>query len=376
MTVIAGFTIEGHPMLVGDLLISGPNPSGNNVQIPTVGETSQYYDGLECTVLRLEQKIVVIGDNLIISWAGSRIAALTVLRDLVEYGKHSEITYEFLKDYLDNIENIIGSLDLSIVGHLLASPKVVYRVSCNHSVHMSNKLGEIRLSGSGQERLLEYLEQIPVYNSHVYGNLNEFEVAILNAIGLNAFLLQDELYQPSDVFMHSLNYYYGGGYEIGCFLGNKAIKIGDVSHVYWEAKIEGDNVIISMPLKIMKNYYIDDILYILSMEPKFKTQDDERAVGTLNKKLYLVPSLFRNVEKKDIENHKLPNLNSFWTSHNIIITFPDGRKRIDSQIYKHPKLDGPFRIEEDQEGFSFNFEPGFFEGIRASVLSIWERLNK
>src|SRR5687767_13267623 len=71
MTLIARYTIENHPFLIGDVLLSGKEEVGRYLNLPTVGDTRPVYpEGSGFVIAGLRQKISVLAENLVVGWAG------------------------------------------------------------------------------------------------------------------------------------------------------------------------------------------------------------------------------------------------------------------------------------------------------------------
>ena len=66
MTVIAGFIAEGSPILMGDLLISGPEAPGRPLHLPTVRDFSAVFpEGSAFVPISTRQKIALVSNELL-----------------------------------------------------------------------------------------------------------------------------------------------------------------------------------------------------------------------------------------------------------------------------------------------------------------------
>jgi hypothetical protein len=82
MTAVAGLEINNYPLLVGDLLLSGPNES-TGFSVPTVDDLSTVFPaGSGFTPSGLSQKITLISEDVMIAWAGNKLAASYVIKEL------------------------------------------------------------------------------------------------------------------------------------------------------------------------------------------------------------------------------------------------------------------------------------------------------
>lgn len=98
MTLVASLVVDKFPLLVGDLLTSGPE-TGDEIYIPTTGShTGVFPAGSGWTIRVLVQKIAVVGDNLIVGWSGPRFAAKTLIKELIAQNSSKPFTFELLRD--------------------------------------------------------------------------------------------------------------------------------------------------------------------------------------------------------------------------------------------------------------------------------------
>ena len=104
MTVIAGFAVEGLPILMGDLLVSGPESPGRSVNIPSIGDARIVFpEGSGFIPTGVRQKVNLISNNLVIAWANNRLAAQTIIKDLLEEDRKKSFTYDRLQGYFESL---------------------------------------------------------------------------------------------------------------------------------------------------------------------------------------------------------------------------------------------------------------------------------
>ena len=83
MTLIARLAINDFPMLVGDLLLSGPSVPDTQDDVPTTENLTAIFPAGSTYVPRgLRQKIAVVADNLVVGWTGRLITAQEVIAEL------------------------------------------------------------------------------------------------------------------------------------------------------------------------------------------------------------------------------------------------------------------------------------------------------
>lgn len=95
MTAVARLTINNFPVLIGDLLLSNEELDKKVIHLPTVGShTIVFPTGSGFTISGLRQKLTVIGDNLTVGWAGNRLAAKAIVKELIEINQSSPSPYQ------------------------------------------------------------------------------------------------------------------------------------------------------------------------------------------------------------------------------------------------------------------------------------------
>jgi hypothetical protein len=99
MTAVLRSFVSNWPIMLGDLLLSGPEQQ-NPVHVPTVADITEIFPtGSGWAPAALQQKIAMLADNLVVGWAGNRLAAKILIADLWEKSKAEPCTLASLKDY-------------------------------------------------------------------------------------------------------------------------------------------------------------------------------------------------------------------------------------------------------------------------------------
>ena len=107
MTLVAVIAPNDVPVLVGDLLISGPaNAANKRLALPSLTSTvnsTELSDG-KYAVSGLTQKLAMISDYLAVGWSGSRIAAKAVIADLRERIQNEPIDADGFRMVLESLK--------------------------------------------------------------------------------------------------------------------------------------------------------------------------------------------------------------------------------------------------------------------------------
>jgi len=118
MTLIAAFSCEGVPIILGDVVVSGPERTGATVGVPTVDElTNVFPAGSSYSITGTCQKVAVLSDDLVVAWAGNVIAAKTLIEELRARLRAGRMTLDSLNAFLKNeAYEITGNLKGALSG--------------------------------------------------------------------------------------------------------------------------------------------------------------------------------------------------------------------------------------------------------------------
>jgi hypothetical protein len=357
MTIVAGLNINGYPVLIADLLISA---EGNHAtEIPTIKNMTEVgYYGI--VPVDLNQKIAIVSDNLMIAWAGSRIAAKTVIKEMLERNKSQMFTKDSLIKYLKTLGESIGQQDVRFLGFLIEEGRV-YPFGFRYNIVRTEKLGDIGLLGTGSEDLMEILKQ--VLQNQTFTNIkeNEFVGAIAFTLLLSGTLLMYEVATAQTLIQR-----YGGGYEIASVMNGRFQKLEDITYLFWSAWLEGKTVHINpFPYNVLKNVYFNDILVVLGI-----ILEETAGDGCLVKKQTtdIIPPIYRNINRDEIKSLSFPSINSTWLCNYFYVKTPEGKFETFAKV-DHRMDDSLIRFEEDgQEIKGIGVEKRFIEEVAQEIV--------
>src|SRR5262245_2684710 len=160
MTIVARFGIQGCPMLMGDLLLSGPELPGSKVFLPTTEDFSAIFPAGSTKVPRgIRQKIAVVSDKLVVGWAGKLSIAQNVIAELVRRSQSEPFTRESLQQYFDGLNQAVWE-ELGLAG-FIEDDAGMTSFCCESTTEFSTPLlGKVALLGSGAEGVGNMLEGI------------------------------------------------------------------------------------------------------------------------------------------------------------------------------------------------------------------------
>jgi hypothetical protein len=165
MTAVARFAHKDHPMIVGDLLLSGPAVPGRTVSIPTVEDMSAAFSsGSAADVpFGLRRKIAIVADNLIVGWSGAYPLASDVIAELKRLSEHQAFTWPTMQRHLGSLDPSIWS-DISIAGFVLdRNGAAQFRFARNFHEQTTTQFSMVVLFGSGMQAVYDRLRQLPPF---------------------------------------------------------------------------------------------------------------------------------------------------------------------------------------------------------------------
>jgi len=316
MTIIAGFSINKLPVLLGDLLLTGPEVAPRSVHLPTVGDSLKVkVPGV--TIYGVMQKVAIVNDSLMIAWTGSAYKAQSMIRELRERITLGSFTIENLREYFETFKASKEGNQVQFVGTMIENGKIL-NFATGGEVVSNDWFGEIRLAGTGTKDAKIVLQQMELPTLVDGGS----SPAPLEAVGRSLFLigclLQMEITNAS-----TLAERYGAGYEIASIVNGRFAKIGDITYVFWEVDATSDRVQVSHPYQVFRYAYNNRVLAIRTARISPSSGKELRVT---DEGVHLVESIFRSITEEDVELFEAhpPNLNSRFLVNLFLVRFRDG----------------------------------------------------
>ena len=164
MTLIANFTVNNYPVIMGDLMLSNemlPRTMAEGFNIPTAENVNKRIPvSIWNTVSGLRQKVVVFKNKFALAWSGSLDDAAKVISNIECVINESEFTHNELKNYFDKQVKGIKN-DLYLTGMVfdiktLEGEKFAWSSKKGYleSITTNNLFGEIYVGGSGRDDFL------------------------------------------------------------------------------------------------------------------------------------------------------------------------------------------------------------------------------
>lgn len=289
MTVIASFSVRRHPVMLGDLLLSGPERDEQIVRIPSVGPITKIFPkGSGYTITGLKQKLAVIHPDLAMAWAGSYIKARCVATELKQLVSKNEINLDSISAFLKEVQEDNALQDLSLI--LLVSNRqagLVHTLWVRAGGYTTDHYGRVCIAGSGHEDMVSLLKDVERSEMATQSDRNPVNLAIFYAGSVAGRILTSDV-----TSRQSLLRYYGGGSEILTLNGGEFSKVDNLAYVMWVARVVNQEKIEMFdPIRIIYYSYRQDHLYIHALE--FDPYADKAHRITDNTR-YLIDPIYRS----------------------------------------------------------------------------------
>src|SRR6476661_113218 len=271
MTLIDAFYINNHPVLIGDVLISCPDPS-QLINIPTHENLKISPPEDLCRgVSELRQKVNIISSNLMVAWCGDRCAAHTLLKELKSLSAAANFTRNSLRTFFesDEIRDWMGKAEVCFLGYIIDDDGIKeFKYSFNgaeiHQIKVPT-YGNTFIAGSGSNDLIHLLETVPRQPS-TPKKTSEYDYAVQASLSICGSLLVTE--------SKNIKSSYGGSFEIATLNKQRMFeKVNDITYFWWcVSNCESSNPKLELVNKAYKLIYIKDVLvvYTLSMGQTFR----------------------------------------------------------------------------------------------------------
>lgn len=272
MTLIAyhGFRDGLDPVFVTDIVISIPAEEGKEISLPSGARPAP--DGPR-TVNRLQQKLALIGPNLVVAFAGSAIEAAVLCRELAELG--SIPPKEFLDIVSAKTKSLTDDKEFSDLAAFASCLSVVDKVtSAGHFQLLVPKgepascqnaaLEEVVAHGSGAASYIHFASGMHMQERGQSGVLlPSIFVNICKTMFTVARFLDHEMTSGRG----NLDEYWGGAFEVTVFVDGSFQKLQNFVYLLVDFDIGDEKRIIDVK-RLMKLEYIGEHLFIRSVELK------------------------------------------------------------------------------------------------------------
>lgn len=360
MTAVARIAIEDQPMLVADLLLSGPPLPGVIAALPTTNDLSSAFPSGSSKVPRaLCQKIAVVSDDLLVGWSGLYDIARKVIGELRTLATTERLTYGSLDQHLNNLDPSIWA-DIGLVGFIRDPDGRIAQFGRGYVSLPTHLFGNIALLGTGRDHFRNFLHQTEKLPEAAERPMNALERSVGFGLHMGGTLLRIELESPE-----SLKKFYGGGYEIAVFEMGKFKKIEDITYAFWWVETDGPEVQVGRaPNRTFRYSYKDDLLRIRSVT----IDDNKHRAPRITEELFRVPPVYRDLRPDEATDTSRPTLNTPWLCNYFLVRSADDQLGILSMIKHQTQQQQWVRFEDFAGGVKVFASQAFFEEMAQHVL--------
>ena len=271
MTLSAAILLDEMPIVISDVLVSGPADDREHIDIPTLKTLEKVLPKEWMTpVTGLARKTYIIGNNLAVSFAGDALAARSILMELQTKIVGPEVTLDEFIHVLQGVEGL-GARTANISAAVM-SENGPFCIAWHSGNPKDIGMNTWVLSGSGSPYFIELAR---TSERSVPELENKFEETKMTANGLCAGLIGHEFLSGEN-----LQHRFGGGFEAVYFDGEQFKFVDDYVVCFWEAKRNKDGLLFRSPGIIFRVSYLEELLYIRKYEDlKYDEATDQIKIG-------------------------------------------------------------------------------------------------
>jgi hypothetical protein len=365
MTAVARIAIQECPMLVADLLLSGPALPGVTASVPTTDDLSAAFPpGSSIVPRELCQKIAVVSEDLVVGWAGGYDTARAVIGELRRLDAAQRFTNESLQRDLESLDPSVwaesGHPDsIGLVGFIRDPDRRMAQFGRSYFKLDTQLFGQVGLLGSGLDDFEKFLQQTQKLPEADNLTMNALQRSIGFGLHMGGSFLRIELATPA-----SLQKFYGGGYEIAVSEMGKFKKVDDITYVFWWVEADGPKLRGGLaPSRAFRYSYKDDLLRIRSV-----AIDSSGPRAIAREQLFRVPPVYRDVRPDEEADTTRPPLNARWLCNYFLVRFADGQVAILTKMAYQPREQRWVRFEDFAGGVSVAVSQEFLEETGREVL--------
>jgi hypothetical protein len=306
MTAVARLTVSGHPLLFADLLITGKAPQ-RRVILPTVEVKNgpRVIQGPKS----LCQKIALVGDNIVVGWAGEHKEAASVIGELKFRCENEQFNLFQVKEYLQRQRKS----KIQLAGFVLDNEKnklTSFHFGC--PTFQSPVFGEIALLGSGAALLREYFQKD---TSAPFCPQDQANLAI-QAVGYG-MAASGNFFSMEQFACENLDNGFGGGYEIATLSTDKFVKLSDVLYAFWLATLDPERKLLTLkafPFLLFRYEYYNELLIIRGI-----ALHENDGTAKVEETIFPIPPVDRFLTAEEKTRPPVPQLNARWICNYVQI---------------------------------------------------------
>jgi hypothetical protein len=268
MTLVVATSINGVPVILGDILISSQHDPGRLIALPTRSDAGNLLPP-GYSVATVRRKVVILHDRLAVAWAGRQIGAQRVIRDLRRWLQETDLDRDRLFAFLDGYEDLGSGARCELVGWIVdgRGPTAFYwnmpDVWAGHEEY---------ITGSGKEDFTAHVKGARE-NFYTSQDLSPTARVVHICLALAGFGIGREVLSGD-----SLAHLYGGGMEVALFTEGRFSMLTDITFLFWRVEFDArlrESRIAHVPTEL-KFLHVNDCLVVRTRRIDERGQQEGR----------------------------------------------------------------------------------------------------
>ena len=301
MTLIASLSVNGAPLLIGDVLLSSDRMKGRSVNYPLIGNIDPHLQsaGLSFGVA-FKQKVNLVNDRLAVSWSGPleqaerAVRVLSELRGNLQLADIQAALSAIDEGAIDKLQ-LIGFLIRGVTGKTVEASQFYLGVP---GISVPG-IGAVHVAGLGRDKFLALLNEIK-WTKLEKDNEYQAAHALLGALTNEEFDSHNNIRDR-----------WGGGFEAVTFsiASGRLEKVGDILHTFWKVSDPTLSTIDFYP-RFYKTTYWNDALIVRTARFEEIAKGTFKLAGT---EFDIVPPIL-----KEVNDYSLSELEEIGFSYRVL----------------------------------------------------------
>lgn len=347
MTLIAAFTVNNIPVILGDIMISNPVHGGDvEVSIPSVGNVNKVVSGhTDLRIVSLIQKVNLVSEQVCIAWAGSLVHAKLFLKYMRSHCKDNRLS---LDEYNMIIDGYPGEDlgDISIISYF-HDGFYFGRRYLNAPLFDLDGFTDLQAAGSGTPAFIKSLEDLA--GSRLSGETSLLADAIRPAILFTTHAFGSQIVTGEGAIEG-----WGGAFEIAHPVSDRFVKVSDVLHLTWIVQdSEGGRISAECIPYFVKIAYKGERMIVFVADFRDDSKGDS---------LYVVDPVYGLNDSPTIEP---PTMEYLWLANHFHVG--TGERPCYSRIDYFGSKERPVIIKLNGRTATFYFEESYIKKLFAAV---------
>lgn len=358
MTLVAAGGFHTFPAIFGDVPVVGAERPQWGTERPLVRDGPGAPDHSSETP---NQRVVLLGDNCVIAWAGNVAIAQAIVAELRALASKGPLSVAGITGHLSQLDAAVKE-NVSFVGWLKEAG-VFHQFWHRADIAKSAMFGQISAAGTGATGFVTLAARVSATTWNVIGGAPEgLERAVSWMLSGTSLLYQAELASQDGESRHL-----GGGYEIATFAGDRFAKLGDISYVFWTADLLEGRVTLKGPELVLKHDYAGESLLLQVLRMRRGEGDADPA--SIGRTRHLIPAFGIVPDPGELTGLSWPAMAATLTCHVIFVRTKGDVSVMNRVEYSESRSPDSIRFIEGGDGVDMQVSKPFCDELTASIES-------